>query len=121
MADMLVRDAATKVANTAVENGSRQALKDIESHINSEISKAVSSSYEAIEKGLQDKLEKEINLQTIERIENAVSEKVSKQVLNTLKVDSAANKALTKADVIKACVDKGMKSWEISDVVSAFN
>ena len=118
VAEELTREAAKKVANEACIKASEKATKEICKNIDDTVKKIVNDSYADVKTKVADRLEKEINVQTIERIEQQVAGKVAKQLLTNYTPAFNAS-AGSKADIIKTCVDSGMASWEIENVLKA--
>lgn len=117
VAKELTRKAAEKVANDAVLKAAEGATKEISNNVNSTVKKIVNDAYSDVKEKVADKLEKEINIQTIEKIEKAVSDKVAQQIMSNY--IPVYNCGTSKADVIKACIDSGMDSFDIHRVVSS--
>lgn len=115
VADELVkaaaRDVATEVVNKAAESAKKEVVKDI----NNAVKGNVKNAYAGIEESLKAKLEKEINIQTLEKIENKVAEKVAKQVISNYSNPFGASKA----DIAKACIDNGMDGFDVARVMSS--
>lgn len=117
VAKAMVRNAAQNIANDAVRNASDEAVKEIKKDINSHIKGVVKDAYKNVEVDIKHQLESQINLQTIEKIQNSVSEKVAKQLLD--KTLFFPNSGSSKEDLIKTCVSNGMDAWDIRRILEA--
>lgn len=117
VASELVKSAAKEIATEQVKKASEAACKEITKDMKNVIKGNVANAYSNIEDTLKNKLEKEINLQTIERIESKVSEKVAKQILINYANPFAGG--TTKADIAKACIDNGMDGFDVARVMSS--
>lgn len=118
VAEELTREAAKKVANDACIKASEKATKEICKNIDDTVKKIVSDSYTDVKSKIADKLEKEINIQTIGRIEQSVAEKVAKQVMNNY-TPAYRLGGTTKADIVQTCIENGMDGIDIQRVMSA--
>lgn len=116
-AKALVRNAAQNIANDAVTKASLEAVKDIKTEINNRIKIVVNDAYDNVESEVRNKLESQINLQTIEKIQNSVSEKVAKQIVDSSLF--AGRGGSSKDDIIKTCVANGMDAWDIRRILEA--
>lgn len=118
VASEMVKKAAQSIANEEVHKVAKAAANDVKADVNKAVKTAIKDEYEKLAPTLKDKLEKEINVQTIERIEQQVSAKVAKQILTNYTPAYSITSG-SKADIIKTCVDSGMASWEIENVLKA--
>lgn len=116
-ASALVKSAASDIAHNEVIKATEHARNEIRKEISKNVKDIVSDSYKNVEGDIRNKLEEQINMQTIEKIQNAVSEKVAKQIVsNSL---FAAKGTSSKEDIIKTCVENGMDAWEIRRILEA--
>lgn len=107
--------ATSKAANSAIASIKDNISKDIERRVNTTINDA----YKGLESELKSKLLEQVNMQSLERIENSVSEKVSKQVIKSfVNKMITGNSGSTKTDVIKTMTENGYSAYEISQVLS---
>lgn len=117
VATELVKSAAKDVATEQVKKAANEACKEITKDMKNVIKGNVANAYSNIEDTLKSKLEKEINIQTIERIEGKVAEKVAKQIISNYSNPWATG--TSKADVAKACIDNGMDGFDVARVMSS--
>lgn len=109
-----VDNAAKKAANDAIASLKKSLAKDIDYHVTEAINKA----YATVEGDVKTKLLNQVNIQTIENIENKVSEKLVKRILSTssLKMFTPND---SKESIIKTCAENGMSAWEIERILNA--
>lgn len=117
VASELMRKAAMDSAHNLVEKATVSAKKEIVNDIHNQVKATVKEAYKNVEGEVKEKLESQINLQTIDKIQNQVSEKVAKQIVEKSLFSVAKNSSTE--DLVKACVDSGMASWEIERVLRA--
>lgn len=117
VAKEMARKAAQQVAVEQVKRASDSAMNDLKKEIHSQVKAAIAKEYDNITPLLKDKLEKEINVQTIARIEEKVSSNVAKQILNNYAPNFGSG--TTKADIAKACIDSGMDGFDVARVMSS--
>ncbi len=117
VASELMRKAAMDSAHSLVEKATISAKKEITNDIHNQVKATVKEAYKNVESDIKEKLEAQINLQTIDKIQNQVSEKVAKQIVD--KSLFSVTKNSSTEDLVKACVDSGMASWEIERVLRA--
>lgn len=117
VAKAMVRNAAQNVANEAVIKATDSAVKEIKKDINNQVKTAVKDAYKSVEGDVKHHLESQINMQTIDKIQNAVSEKVAKQIMDrSLFIGSSGS---SKDALIKTCIENGMDAWEIRRILEA--
>ena len=118
VAEELTKKAAEKVALDQVKKATTDARAEIVSDIKAQVKTAVSNEYAKIAPELKDTLEKQINLQTIERIEQQAAAKVAKQILDK---GGLVPQASSKESIIKTCAENGMSAYEIQKILEATN
>lgn len=115
-ANAMINAAANEVAIDIVKKAAEACKKEISTNINQQVKNYIAQAYTGVEKSVTEKLEKEINIQTIERIENRVSEKVAKQILSSYTNPWSGT---SKADIAKACIDNGMDGFDVARVMQS--
>lgn len=120
VASELVKSLSKDIAAEQVKKASEAACAEVAKDMKNVIKGNVANAYSSIEDTLKDKLEKEINIQTIERIENKVAEKVAKQIVNkALFSGQSGSTGTSKESIINTCVANGMDAWEIKRILDA--
>lgn len=119
VAKELYRSAAEQAAKAGVDAAVAQVKKEVSAEINDRVKKEVKGAYNNISGLVQEKLEKEINLQTLDKIQEKVTEKVAKQLID--KSLFGLTNSSSKEEVLKACIDKGMATWEIERILKSMN
>lgn len=117
VAKTMVRNAAQDVANRAVQNATDEAVKEIKKEINTHVKSVVKDAYKNVEADVKHQLESQITLQTIDKIQNSVSEKVAKQIVD--KALFFPGTSSSKEDLVKTCVANGMDAWDIRRILEA--
>ena len=117
VAKEMVRKAAQNVADYTVKDAATDAIKEIKKDVSTQVRNVVKDAYKNVENDVKHQLESQINLQTIEKIQNSVSERVAKQIVD--KAMFFPHSASSKEDLIKTCVANGMDAWDIRRILEA--
>lgn len=115
IAEIAMRKAAEKASERAISGVKEVAMKEC----SSELKKAVNEAYKSVEGDIKEKLESQINLASIERIEKQVSEKVAEKMFRTAPFNTTA--PTSKESIIKTCADNGMSAYEINRILETLN
>ena len=114
--DLTIPEELTKVA---VSKAAEKAAKaSVNKAIDSAIKTAVDDIYKDVAGDVKKKLEDQVNLASIERIEKQVSEKVANTIVKTSPFFGIGD-STSKESLVKTCVDNGMDAWEIKRILEA--
>ena len=119
---LAVTQAAEKASNRAVDSAIKSIQASVEKTMDGRVTSTINSIYSNIENDLKNTLLEKVNTASIERIENSVSDKVSKQVLKNFIVKNVSTPTYVstgngKAEAIKALAENGFDDWEIRRVL----
>ena len=113
IANVAIRNAADKAAQKAVSG-----VKDVAvDHVDSLVQATINETYKALEPELKKKLEDQINLASIEKIEQQVAGKVAERIFKSTPL--VLGQSNSKEDLIKTCVANGMDAWDIRRILEA--
>lgn len=118
----LIKTIATDVAKRQVESAITDVKRDINLTIKKQVKDAVSTAYKSVEGEVAAKLESQINIQTIDKIQKDVTDRVTKNIIDnsvSALFKPKSDSATTTNDIVKTCIDNGMDAWDIKRVLEA--
>jgi len=117
-----VAQAANKAADKAVNSAVTSIKATVAKNMDERITSTIKDVYGSLEEDMKKKLLEKVNLTSLEKIEDQVSDKVAGQVMKTMlsKVTSIGSGS-SKADVAKYLAEQNYSSWQIKDILDAMN
>lgn len=117
-----VAQAANKAADKAVNSAVTSIKTTVAKNMDERITSTIKDMYGSLEDDMKKKLLEKVNLTSLEKIENQVSDKVAGQVMKTMlsKVTSIGNGS-SKADVAKYLAEQNYSSWQIKDILDSMD
>lgn len=113
LVDRAVKVAADKAVKVAADKAAKKITEDIDDYISDGISEAISN----IKPEIRHTLEKQITMLDLEDIKNDVVKKTAGIVAENISIPGFLSSRNNTADVVKACVDADMDSWEIQNIL----
>lgn len=114
-----VAQAANKAADKAVNSAVASIKTTVVKNMDERITATIKDVYGSLEDDMKKKLLEKVNLTSLDKIENQVSDKVAGQVMKTMlsKVTSFGNGSASKAEVAKYLAERNYSSWQIKDIL----
>ena len=118
VASELIKSASNDVAFEAVNKAAESTKKMIHNEIDAKVRAAIKDAYDDVADKVAEQLQSQINLQTLDRIEDKVAKEVTKHIVRSYS-NGIFPTTSNKADVAKACIDKGMDGYSVARVMQA--